>query len=66
MISRLPMWMASFILCVTISAVKLLDSTIVSVKSSTFFAVLGSSAAVCSSNNNSFGFTNVAINNVSA
>ena len=57
---------ASFILWVIIIVVRLSLSTIFSVKSRTFLAVLGSRAAVCSSRSKSFGFLSVAIRSVTA
>ena len=58
--------MASFILWVIMIVVRLSFDTMRSVASSTFAAVLGSSAAVCSSNKRTFGFFSVAISSVSA
>ena len=58
--------MASFILWVTISAVSLFFSTILSEISSTFAAVLGSRAAVCSSKSRRSGFWKAAISSVIA
>ena len=65
-ISLLPILIASFILCVIIIVVRLSLSTIFSVRSRTFFAVFGSSAAVCSSRSKIFGFLSVAISRVTA
>ena len=65
-IRRFPCTMASFMLCVTISAVRLCSAIILSESSRTFAAVFGSSAAVCSSSRSSLGFFSVAIRRVSA
>ena len=66
MIKRLPWMIASFILCVTIMAVRWFSAMILSDNARTFAAVFGSSAAVCSSKSRSFGFFNVAIKSVRA
>mgnify|MGYP006983795903 CR=1 FL=1 len=66
MIRRFPYWIASFMLWVTIRAVSSRSFMISSVSSSTFLAVLGSRAAVCSSRRRSLGFSRVAIRSVSA
>ena len=58
--------MASRILWVIIMVVRWFFSTIRWVASSTLAAVLGSSAAVCSSRSSSFGCCKVAISSVSA
>ena len=58
--------MASRMLWVTIMVVRLPSLMIRSLRSSTFLAVLGSSAAVCSSSSKSFGWRRVAISRVSA
>ena len=62
----LPYSMAFEMLCVIIRVVSAFSFTIFSVILMTFSAVLGSSAAVCSSRSRSFGVTIVAISNVSA
>ncbi len=56
MIRRLPCAIASRILWVTIMAVRWFSVMILSVRASTFAAVFGSSAAVCSSRSSTFGF----------
>jgi putative ABC transport system permease protein len=65
-IKRLPCFIASRILWVTIKVVSLPSCIIISLSSSTLAAVLGSRAAVCSSNNKSFGLLSVAIKSVIA
>ncbi len=59
-IRRFPTRIASAILWVIIIVIRLSFSTISSIISKTFLAVLGSSAAVCSSRSRSFGFLSVA------
>ena len=54
---RLPKESAEEILCVTIMQVMPFSATICFVSASTFSAVAGSSAAVCSSSKSSFGVT---------
>ncbi len=66
MMRRLPRRMASVMLCVTMSVVRLSQVTISSVILSTFSAVFGSSAAVCSSSRSTFGRMRVAMSRVSA
>ena len=66
MIRRLPYRMASRMLCVTIMAVSWCSEISRSESVSTFSAVRGSSAAVCSSSSSSCGFLSVAIRSVSA
>ena len=66
MINRLPYAMAWFISCVIIKVVKSWLSTIFCVNSMTISLVLGSSAAVCSSNSKSFGLTKAAMTKVKA
>ena len=66
MMRRLPCAMASFMLCVIISVVSRFSCTIWSESASTLAAVLGSSAAVCSSSSSSFGCLSEAISSVSA
>ena len=58
--------MASFMLWVTIMVIRWFSSTICRESWSTFEAVRGSSAAVCSSSNSSLGFFSVAISRVNA
>ena len=58
--------MASFMLWVIIMVVRWFSSTILAERVSTFRAVLGSRAAVCSSSSRSLGLFIVAIRRVSA
>ena len=66
MMVRLPSSNAWCILWVTIRQVIFRSDTMLRVSSSTFSAVPGSSAAVCSSNSSSLGVTIVAMSKVSA
>ena len=63
---RLPSSSAERMLWVIIMHVMLFSATMLLVSSSTFSAVEGSSAAVCSSSKSSLGVTRVAISSVSA
>ena len=63
---RLPKVRASCMLWVIIRQVMWFSATIFLVRSSTFSAVAGSKAAVCSSSSSSLGVTRVAISRVSA
>ena len=63
---RLPRDSAEGILWVIIRQVMWFSATIFFVRASTFSAVAGSRAAVCSSRSSSLGVTSVAISSVSA